>query len=130
MLPAFSTIITFFPASAALIAEVNPAPPAPITTMSVSWFNSNFSSVTSFAFKSSGLIPADSKAFLTDSIKASEVNVAPDTASTSTEFDFTIVSANFSAAAPPIVGVSFSASIFTSLISLFSTVTIALTSPA
>ncbi len=80
----FSNTMTDFPFSAAVMAAVRPAPPAPITMTSASYSASRFSAA-GFSFETNNVLsaPVFSKAFLIAFLNPEEVRVAPDTVSTS-----------------------------------------------
>ena len=104
---------TFFPASAAVIAAIIPAPPAPTITISASYVLSS-----AFAddapLKSSGLTPAALSAASAALMIPVDETVAPETPSTLIVFPATISPGIFSTATEPMPGVSFGPSAFTS----------------
>ena len=139
---AFSTTRTFAPSSAAVMAAIQPPVPQPTTSTSVSRVSVMSASATSGASPSQSettgaasctttALPLaweiqSATAFLT----ASEVTVAPETASTSTPWAFRMASWSLGAAAPPSSGVSPAASMMTSVISVSLKVMVTLTSLA
>ena len=128
----FSTTMTFAPFCCAEIAAARPAPPAPMTTTSVvSSSSAAFSTTTSF-FSISAVVstPPFSRAALTVARIASEVRVAPATASTLMVFSSTIAAGMLATAESQIPGVSLHSSTVTALMEPSSArVTVTVTAP-